>query len=60
MTLRLLIFVHRWLGVALSVIFAIWFLSGIVMMYWTYPEVSARDRLRARAGARRRQHHTLT
>jgi hypothetical protein len=45
MILRLLIFVHRWLGVALSVVFAIWFLSGIVMMYWTYPEVSARDRL---------------
>ena len=42
---RLLIFVHRWLGVALSFIFTIWFLSGIVMMYWTYPEVSAGDRL---------------
>jgi hypothetical protein len=43
---RLLIFVHRWLGVALSVLFTLWFLSGIVMMYWTYPEVSAGDRLR--------------
>jgi hypothetical protein len=43
---RLLIFVHRWLGVVLSVIFMIWFLSGIVMMYWTYPEVSGGDRLR--------------
>ena len=42
---RLLIVVHRWLGVALSVIFMIWFLSGIVMMYWSYPEVSAGDRL---------------
>jgi uncharacterized iron-regulated membrane protein len=42
---RLLIFVHRWLGVALSIIFMIWFLSGIVMMYWSYPEVSAADRL---------------
>ena len=42
---RLLIFVHRWLGVALSVIFLLWFVSGIVMMYWTYPGVTARDRL---------------
>ena len=42
---RLLIFVHRWLGVALSVIFLLWFASGIVMMYWSYPGVSAGDRL---------------
>ena len=42
---RLLIFVHRWLGVALSIIFLVWFASGIVMMYWTYPEVGDRDRL---------------
>jgi hypothetical protein len=43
---RLLIFVHRWLGVALSIVFMLWFLSGIVMMYWTYPEVGEGDRLR--------------
>ena len=42
---RSLIFVHRWLGVALSVIFLLWFASGIVMMYWSYPGVSAEDRL---------------
>jgi hypothetical protein len=42
---RSLIFVHRWLGVALSVIFFLWFVSGIVMMYWSYPAVSAADRL---------------
>ena len=42
---RSLIFVHRWLGVALSVIFLLWFASGIVMMYWSYPEVTADDRL---------------
>src|SRR6185295_9136244 len=41
---RSLIFVHRWLGVALSVIFMLWFASGIVMMYWSFPDVSARDR----------------
>ena len=42
---RSLIFVHRWLGVVLSVIFLLWFASGIVMMYWTFPDVTAADRL---------------
>ena len=42
---RSLIVVHRWLGVALCLVFLIWFPSGIGMMYWTYPTVSARDRL---------------
>lgn len=42
---RTLIFVHRWLGVALCALFLLWFPSGIVMMYWQYPEVTARDRL---------------
>ncbi len=41
---RSLIFVHRWLGVALSILFAMWFVSGIVMMYWGFPGVSERDR----------------
>src|SRR5258706_1328111 len=39
------IFLHRWMGVALSLIFMLWFLSGIVMMYWSFPAVSAKDRL---------------
>ena len=42
---RFLIFVHRWIGVALSVIFLLWFASGIVMMYWTFPAVTAGDRI---------------
>jgi hypothetical protein len=42
---RALIVVHRWLGVALSVIFFLWFASGIVMMYWSYPTVTTSDRL---------------
>jgi hypothetical protein len=42
---RSLIFVHRWLGVALSVLFTLWFASGIVMMYWTFPGVTTEDRL---------------
>jgi hypothetical protein len=50
MTIRLLIAVHRWLGVALCALFLLWFPSGIGMMYWGMPAVSARDRL-ARAPA---------
>jgi uncharacterized iron-regulated membrane protein len=42
---RSLIFVHRWLGVALAALFAMWFVSGIVMMYWGFPGITAEDRL---------------
>jgi hypothetical protein len=42
---RAAIFVHRWLGVALCLVFLIWFPSGIGMMYWDYPSVSEDDRL---------------
>ena len=42
---RSLIFVHRWLGVALSLLFLLWFVSGIVMMYWSFPSVGPADRL---------------
>jgi hypothetical protein len=42
---RSLIFIHRWMGVALSILFMLWFCSGIVMMYWSFPEVSGVDRL---------------
>jgi hypothetical protein len=42
---RFLVFVHRWLGVALCLVFLLWFPSGIGMMYWGYPDVSADDRL---------------
>jgi hypothetical protein len=45
MVKRSLIFVHRWLGVALAAVFLLWFVSGIGMMYWTYPTVTAADRL---------------
>jgi len=42
---KLAIALHRWLGVFFCLLLATWFLSGMVMMYWTYPEVSAADRL---------------
>jgi hypothetical protein len=44
------IFCHRWMGVAFCLLFAWWFISGIFMMYWDYPEVGDADRL-ARAPA---------
>jgi len=45
MLIRYLIVVHRWLGVALCALFLLWFPSGIGMMYWGMPAISARDRL---------------
>jgi PepSY-associated TM region len=45
MVKRVAIFVHRWLGVALCLLFLLWFPSGIGMMYWDFPEVTAQDRL---------------
>jgi PepSY-associated TM region len=42
---KYLILCHRWLGVLFCVLFAMWFVSGMVLMYWTYPAVSDRDRL---------------
>ena len=42
---RSLIFVHRWLGVALSLLFLLWFVSGIVLMYWSFPAVGTGERL---------------
>jgi PepSY-associated TM region len=42
---RILIFVHRWMGVCFCLLFLSWFGSGIVMMYWQYPQVTPADRL---------------
>ena len=42
---RALIFVHRWLGIVLCLLFLIWFPSGIGMMYWGFPAVTAEDRV---------------
>jgi hypothetical protein len=46
---RTIIFVHRWLGVALCSLFLLWFPSGIAMMYWDFPAVSASGRLQRAA-----------
>ncbi len=42
---RWLYLVHRWLGVVLCAFFAMWFFSGVVMMYVGYPKLTAAERL---------------
>ena len=42
---RSAIVLHRWLGVALCLVFMLWFASAIGMMYWEFPSVTAADRL---------------
>ncbi|MGB3879925.1 MAG: PepSY domain-containing protein, partial [Diaphorobacter nitroreducens] len=42
---RWLFLVHRWLGVLLCAFFAMWFVSGVVMMYVGYPKLTPAERL---------------
>ncbi|ATQ76784.1 peptidase [Massilia violaceinigra] len=43
---RLLLLGHRWLGIVLCAFFAMWFVSGVVMMYVGYPKLTDAERLR--------------
>lgn len=36
---------HRWLGIATCLLFAMWFVSGLVMMYVDYPALTSEERL---------------
>lgn len=42
---KYLIYTHRYLGLAFCVMFALWFVSGVVMMYKRMPRLSAEERL---------------
>ena len=42
---KLLIYTHRWLGVAGCLVFVVWFVSGVAMMYWRMPRLTAEERL---------------
>lgn len=42
---RWLFLVHRWLGIGICLLFAMWFVSGIVMMYVGYPKLTEEERL---------------
>lgn len=42
---RWLYLIHRWAGVVLCLFFAMWFVSGVVMMYVGYPKLTPHERL---------------
>jgi len=42
---RLLFLTHRWMGIALCLFLAMWFVSGVVMMYVGYPKLTHAERL---------------
>jgi len=45
MKLKIALFlVHRWVGVSMCLFFAMWFFSGMVMMYVGYPELTVQER----------------
>ncbi len=43
---RWLYLLHRWAGIALCIVMALWFFSGVVMMYVGYPKLTPQERLR--------------
>ena len=42
---KALIYSHRWLGIALTAVFVIWFVSGVIFMYVGMPTLPAEERL---------------
>nr|WP_047165628.1 PepSY domain-containing protein [Sphingomonas sp. Y57] len=42
---RLLYALHRWGGVALCILFALWFITGIILMYVGFPKLTQAERL---------------
>ncbi len=42
---RWLYIIHRWIGIATCLLFAMWFVSGVVMMYVAFPHLTDRERL---------------
>lgn len=47
-TLRQFLYLtHRWIGIVTCLFFAMWFISGVVMMYVAFPNLSDRERLAA-------------
>jgi len=42
---RWVFLVHRWLGIVVCAFFAMWFVSGVVMMYVGYPKLTSSERL---------------
>lgn len=44
---RWLYLIHRWLGIGMCLLIAMWFFSGIVMMYVGFPQLTFEERLSA-------------
>jgi uncharacterized iron-regulated membrane protein len=42
---RWLYLIHRWIGIASCLLFAMWFVSGLVMIYVPYPSLSPVEKL---------------
>jgi hypothetical protein len=42
---KLLIYSHRWLGIGITVMFLVWTLSGVILMYYGHPQITAGERL---------------
>lgn len=42
---RWLYIIHRWIGIGSCLLFAIWFLSGLVMIYVPFPALTSMERL---------------
>lgn len=47
MVKKLVIFVHKWLGVVLALFFLMWFVSGVVLYYVPFPSLTQAERLAA-------------
>src|SRR5215470_18090815 len=46
---RALVILHHYLGVTVGLLMAVWFVSGIVMMYVGFPRLTEAERVRALA-----------
>lgn len=42
---RWVVLTHRWVGVVVCLMFVIWFVSGLVMLYVTYPKLTEEERM---------------
>ena len=36
--------IHRWIGIGTCLLFAMWFISGVVMMYVAFPQLTDTER----------------
>jgi hypothetical protein len=43
--LRMLVVIHRWLGIILGPLFAMWFATGIVMHFVPFPQLAEKERI---------------